>query len=229
MIKINEVFLSAQGEGPDVGVPTVFLRLSGCNVACKWCDTLYANEVKEILSVGVIANRVVDIDRYYSKRVYITGGEPLTQLEEVSQLVRSLVCKGYMCTIATNGTLPAPTWWRTVTWDVDMKCPSSGVSAFDRSWTVTGRKNRIKFVVADRHDLAFVLKTLSGLTGSDVPTLVVSPMIPQISVDNLSHPIVEMALMRNNWLQEVWHFGIQYNLRYSLQIHKVIFGAKKGV
>lgn len=240
MIKINEVFLSAQGEGLDVGTPTVFLRLSGCNVVCKWCDTKYANEVKEELSVDDVIRRVLDVDKYSSKRVYITGGEPLVQVEDVARLVSRLNCIEYDCTIATNGTLRAPSWWRTVTWDVDLKCPSSEVFKFDCSWWSVGPKNRIKFVVANRHDLAFVLKTLSDLLVSfnlaestrkeaNMPTLIVSPMISQIGTDDSIHPVVGMTLMRNNWLQEVWNFCIQYNLRYSLQIHKVIFGAKKGV
>ena len=217
MIKINEVFLSAQGEGPDSGIPTVFLRLSGCNVECKWCDSKYHTEVKETLSVEDLVKRVQDVDRYQSGRVYITGGEPLVQREFVAHLVYQLTQQKYDCTIATNGTLSTPSWWRLVTWDVDMKCPSSGVTKFEDSWVSVGRKNRVKFVVADRQDLNFVLTVLPDMKRVNAPTLLVSPMIPTVGTHT------------QNWLQEVWNFCVQYNLRYSLQIHKVIFGAKKGV
>lgn len=229
MIKVNELFNSLQGEGPDIGVSTVFLRLTGCNVACVWCDTKYAWQEGEELSIAEVVNRISEVDTFPSKRVYITGGEPLVQGVELGNLVKKLAYYGYTVTVATNGTLVPPDWWEYCIWDIDMKCPTSGVSVFNRSWATSGTHNRIKFVVADRHDLDFVLRMLPSLTGSRCPALIVSPMIPQSSSDNYINPVDRMALVKNNWLQEVWSFCIQYNLRYSLQIHKVIFGVKKGV
>ncbi len=219
-MKVNEIFLSLAGEGPDTGIPMIFVRLQGCNLVpgCLWCDTAYAlGEDGEDIDVDEIVRRVIEnVDTYHCNRVYLTGGEPL--IRDIKPLVRLLIHAGYWVTVATNGTLPRPPRWKRVLWDIDCKCPSSGVSMFDWSWSTVGQKNRLKFVVADQTDLNFVVDILPKLKGPLCPTLVVSPMNP-IGTDNMNRP----------WLQEVWDFCIKYNLRYSLQVHKVVFGNKKGV
>jgi 7-carboxy-7-deazaguanine synthase len=151
--------------------------------------------------------------------VYLTGGEPLVQ-KDLRELVMKLRQKDYSITIATNGTLPRPSWWRHTTWDIDYKCPSSGVNMFSSSWTVVGKKNRIKFVVADETDLECAAKHIRELRNPLNPTLIISPMIPLMQEDLTSG---------RAWLQRVWNFCCENNLRYSLQVHKVTFGNKKGV
>ncbi len=113
-----------------------------------------------------------------------------------------------------------PIWWKRVTWDIDVKCPSSGVDIFDFSWTSVGRKNRLKFVVSSETDLLFVVDKLEVLKGALQPTVLVSPMIP-LARDSLTG--------QREWFQNVWNICIRYNLRYSLQVHKVVFGNRKGV
>ena len=207
----EEICLGVREEKLSIEVTTY------CNSACLHCFAHAGISRRSSLPVGLVKEIIAEgYDTGY-RHLHITGGEPLVQREFVAHLVYQLTQQKYDCTIATNGTLSTPSWWRLVTWDVDMKCPSSGVTKFEDSWVSVGRKNRVKFVVADRQDLNFVLTVLPDMKRVNAPTLLVSPMIPTVGTHT------------QNWLQEVWNFCVQYNLRYSLQIHKVIFGAKKGV
>jgi len=229
-MRVNEVYLSIQGEGPDVGVPMVFLRLQGCNIACIWCDTKYSWRFEgEELGIDAVLSRITELDKFPAKRVYITGGEPLVQAKELGLLVQKLRAHGYVITIATNGTLPVPVWGQEVLWDVDIKCPSAGVKTplLQWSWVTIGEKNSLKFVVADENDLDFVLGVVPTLTGPLCPTLLVSPMIPVAPLEATCWRL--LGREPENWLQRVAEFAIQNNLRYSLQIHKVIWGNKRGV
>ena len=224
----NEIFLSCQGEGVDAGIPTVFVRFQKCNVACRWCDTKYAlGEGGEELTVDEIVARVVNADKYNCNRVYLTGGEPL--IRDISALVTNLKKIGYSITVATNGTLPRPSWWKKVLWDVDCKCTSSGVSVFDWSWSTIGRKNRIKFVVQDKDDLKFVIGMLPDLYGPLCSTILVSPVILPGWFPDREKGCLIVGDRVEDWLQTVWGFCIKYQLRYSLQVHKVVWGMKKGV
>jgi organic radical activating enzyme len=139
------------------------------------------------------------------------------QVVELHQLIKQL--RQYHYTIATNGTMPRPAWWKEVLWDIDCKCPSAEITVpFNYDWCHVGRKNRIKFVVADTRDLEFVRQMLTDLkfVSTLQPTLIVSPAIEGSSLDM-------------TWPQKVWEFCTINNLRFSLQIHKVLFGTKKGV
>jgi organic radical activating enzyme len=91
-MRVSEVFVSVQGEGPSLGRPAVFLRLSGCNLGCTWCDTKYAWYGGEELSVDVVAERVLDLLRRYRgvSLLVVTGGEPLLQSEELAELLARL-------------------------------------------------------------------------------------------------------------------------------------------
>ncbi|MCC6047067.1 MAG: 7-carboxy-7-deazaguanine synthase QueE [Desulfurococcaceae archaeon] len=91
-MRVSEVFVSVQGEGPSLGRPAVFLRLSGCNLSCTWCDTKYAWYGGEELSVDVVAERVLDLLRRYRgvSLLVVTGGEPLLQSEELAELLARL-------------------------------------------------------------------------------------------------------------------------------------------
>ena len=98
MLKINEIFYSLQGEGADVGLPTIFIRLTGCNLRCKYCDTEYAFYEGEEMEEEEIIGK---ISRWKCKRVCITGGEPL--LQDISKLIDLLMKKNYEVSIETNG------------------------------------------------------------------------------------------------------------------------------
>lgn len=227
-MKISEIFVSCQGEGPDCGLPAVFVRLRGCNVRCKWCDTPYALNFRDDLDtplesvIDKIKSLTKDSDIGY---VIITGGEPLLQADEVYKLIKYLHRDFYFA-IETNGTQPVPVWWREAGWDVDRKCPSSGVNGFLIKWGFMGRNHcRVKFVVYDEQDLEFVLRELKE------SAVFHNPLSP--------HVLISPAIRREwlttaddrcqAWLQKVWNFCVENNLRYSLQVHKVVFGERRGV
>ncbi len=224
---VNEIFSSIQGEGPNCGMPAVFVRLQGCNLTCKWCDTKYSwGPEGRVMSVDNVLDLVV-VKAKKTKFVIITGGEPLIQELDVRKLTGKLQELGFRSAIETNGTLAKPEWWQRVIWDIDFKCPSSGVKeAFDHSWLDTGWGNRVKFVVADKRDLGFVEERLTMFEEPLSPTVIVSPMLPANFNANTAG---DGVCMINEWLREVWNFCVHYSLRYSLQVHKVVWGNQKGV
>ncbi len=223
-LKVNEIFLSCQGEGQNAGLPTWFIRLQGCNLwpdsCCKWCDTAYAQkaEAKDMSLLEMFDKfRTSGTDRFC-----ISGGEPLHHAD-LYDLVNELVHHRHPVEIFTNGTLPMPYWHRQVQWTIDYKCPSSGVYLFDDSWLEVNSGSAIKFVVADRKDLIFAASTIASMDKCKAKILV-SPMIPVVDIwtpDGMAR--------QQGWMQEVWNFCVENNVRYSLQTHKVVFGNKRGV
>jgi len=223
-VKVNEIFYSLSGEGIHAGIPTVFIRLAGCNLAvqgtpCSFCDTSYAwkPEDGEEMSIDEVLERV----RKYRDGGWalLTGGEPLYQADSVFELVQKLKSAGYFVEIETNGSIEPPEWYRLVdSWSADIKCPSSGVRGVSKlSWLGTREEDQIKFVVANEEDLSFVKRTL--MRRSFRPQILVSPVANTDGV----------GLWDKVWLQEVAEFCKEQNLRYSLQQQKVIWGDKRGV
>lgn len=215
-MKINEVFTSIQGEGANTGFPTTFVRFQGCNLVpgCVWCDTKYARRSGgQELSIADVVSKIKTPD------VCITGGEPLSHYDDLTDLVVVLLENNRDVEIFTNGTLPPPVWVDEVQWCVDIKCPSAKVRKHSlvSEWvSVLAPTDVIKFVVGTEQDLMFVKKTLPSLT-SFLGDVVISPMI-------LGDVFVETS-----WLKIVWDFCIKHDARFGLQLHKVIFGNKRGV
>ena len=214
-MKVNEIFVSLQGEGLNTGLPTTFIRLHGCNLSCGWCDTPEAKGIRPYTckTIQEIADAVT------VNRVCITGGEPLLQQGPLGTLVQQLVNRGRRIEVFTNGTIAIPEWAGLVSWVVDVKCPSTGlrVLTYPLKWLPFMTSSSVlKFTVADERDLTYVLDTLK--TARTQGTVIVSPVIVQ---DNF--------IWRRMWLQRVWGFCVEHNLRYGLQIHKAVFGNKKGV
>ena len=219
-LKVNEIFRSLQGEGPDACKPATFLRLQGCNLRCSWCDT------KDSLSEGAliyeVGSLVEELSAYGLDFLVLTGGEPLIQSDALALLIQLLWerSKGNIrIAIQTNGTLPIPFWWLKAIWDIDRKCPSSGMSGmFNSEWCSLGReRSRLKFVVQDDEDLDYVTKALREpeLKHKKAPEIILSPVI-LFEHDRL-------------WSQKVWAYCVKNNLRMSLQAHKIVFGNKRGV
>ena len=213
---LNEIFLSIQGEGINSGLPTVFIRTQLCNLKCKWCDTKYAlGEGGKEMSIEEI---VKEVGKYDCKEVYITGGEPLVQEEELSKLVTELCLKDYKIRIATNGSI-LPTrpklWASSAGWDIDIKCPSSGEAGKSEELWFYELDAQIKFVVQDQEDLRFTKEILDRHKASQVGKWI--------------SPVTDGVNIERKWLQEVAEFCIKENVRYSLQLHKILWGNRKGV
>jgi 7-carboxy-7-deazaguanine synthase len=231
-MKINNIFYSLQGEGPYQGVPMVFVRTQGCNLipGCSFCDTTEArdaNRGKEMARLDIVdeVGRQCGFSR--SSWVCITGGEPLWQRDELEELVRLLKNESYKVTIETNGSFPVPGWYGLVdSWSADIKCPSTGVCGTSKEdWFKTRIYDQVKFVVGDTDDLVFARQVIRRHM-ADSPTILVSPS---------SYLLINKEQLRieefwsKEWLQEVAEFCKEEKVRLSLQLHKIIWGNKKGV
>lgn len=208
MLKINSIYESIQGEGIDQGKPTTFIRFSGCNLKCSWCDTSYHNEGK-MMSVSEI---VSEVGKYKNRHIYITGGEPLMQIynPDFKKLIKELIFI-YDIRLATNGTIELPNYLENyVYFDIDCKCPSSGISYddFNLDMLDISGNSSLKFVVKDDKDLEFVDSVLKDDRIKESSAVkIISPCLPNSP----------------EFLQKVWKFAIEHQIRFSYQIHKLIF------
>ncbi|NIP30123.1 MAG: radical SAM protein [Candidatus Dadabacteria bacterium] len=213
-MKVSEIFYSIQGEGVEVGYPTVFLRLFACDLRCSWCDTMYAVVGKDFKNLE-IEDILNEIYNYNCKRVCITGGEPLIQKEDVEKITRILIEKGYTVILETSGhkSLPEVFSDEKCIVSMDCKCPSSGMEKrMDFSlYEKLLAKDQLKFVIKDKIDYEYAKNILKKykikasiifqpVHGSDLPWLAES-----ILKENIS------------------------NVRVIPQIHKIIWGNRKGV
>ena len=229
-IQVSEVFKSLQGEGICAGLPTVFVRLAGCNLypnGCSFCDTPYAQggNGKRMDPAEVL--REVERLSNGCRRVSVTGGEPLYQTTELLDLVDRLKFREYFVEVFTNGTLyPGDCFSLADSWVVDIKCPSSGVAdkCLKELWLETVRDcDLVKFVVIDVRDLDFVTETLK-LNKPRAP-VTLSPMVPNCPNSQFG----EVLMSQRKWLRTVWEFCVEHNYRFSFQVHKLVFGNRRGV
>ena len=155
-LKINEIFASLQGESTYSGLPFVFIRFSGCDLRCSYCDTKYAYLAGKYFTVPEILLRV---KKFGLKNVLITGGEPLLQ-EGVAELTRALLDLGFTTLIETNGAHSLGGLPREARYIVDMKTPSSGMShrMHPAVPDEIGMKDELKFVLGNRKDYDFAKK-----------------------------------------------------------------------
>ena len=147
---ICEIFYSIQGESTYSGLPCVFIRTSGCNLRCSYCDTRYAYQGGIDVSVADI---LAQVRSYKCRLVEITGGEPLLQ-ENLNLLVRSLLEDGYEVLLETNGSLSVESVDPRVVKIMDLKCPDSGMSqriCWENLQHLTGH-DQVKFVLSSRRD-----------------------------------------------------------------------------
>jgi 7-carboxy-7-deazaguanine synthase len=157
-MRITEIFRSIQGESTYAGLPCVFVRLTGCNLRCAWCDTAYAFHGGSPMSLEEVVARVAELSGPASspRLVELTGGEPLLQPESVP-LAERLVADGYTVLIETSGERFVGTLPQAVVKIVDVKCPDSGeFGTFHMdNLRALDAKDEIKFVVASRQDYEF--------------------------------------------------------------------------
>lgn len=154
-LKINEIFYSLEGEGQWQGYPTIFIRLSGCNLKCSWCDTQHTGAIDS--DYGLVID---EISQYPCNRVKVTGGEPLIQDNHIRGLIKVLKDNGYIVALETNGTIfDYVAFQRADLICMDIKTPSSGEqSKFDViSRTYKNFKDKVEFklVISETRDLEF--------------------------------------------------------------------------
>lgn len=218
MLRISEIFLSIQGESSQVGKPSVFIRLQGCNLRCEWCDTQYARKKNSSESMELTNREIFDrIKDYGINYVTITGGEPLTQEKYLLELMQMLIKDDFIVSIETNGSISLENIPKQVIKVMDVKCPSSRMSKqnkFDNFDYLTN-KDEIKFVVADNEDLKYVEEIFQKYKLSKyVNEIIISP------VENKINP---------QFVAE-WILENRFPMRLQLQMHKILWPDKtKGV
>ena len=223
---ITEIFKSIQGEGTRAGLPCVFVRLTGCNLRCTWCDTAYAFHGGTKYSVEEVLQRVRAVAGEGAGRiplVEITGGEPLLQ-PETPALAEELLAQGLTVMIETSGERFTGVLPREVIKIVDVKCPDSGeADTFDMAnLDAVDRKDEIKFVISSRRDYEFARDfTLRHELAGRVGQVLYSPVFPD--------PAGKWPGLDARELTE-WILADGLPVRLGLQLHKFIWDpAMKGV
>jgi 7-carboxy-7-deazaguanine synthase len=228
---ITEIFKSIQGEGTRAGLPCIFVRLTGCNLRCTWCDTAYAFHGGKKMSVEEVRGRVDDLARRSAggrgretvPLVELTGGEPLLQ-EEIYPLAENLLAAGYTVMIETSGERNIGRLPEEVIKIVDVKCPDSGEpDSFEMSNLVALTENdEVKFVLSTRRDYEFAREFTRrhGLLGK-VREVLFSPVFED---PEGKWPGLEPRLLAE------WILADGLPVRLGLQLHKFIWDpATKGV
>jgi 7-carboxy-7-deazaguanine synthase len=229
---ITEIFKSIQGEGIRAGVPCVFVRLTGCNLRCTWCDTTYAFHDGKKMAVDEVLVRVNELagrtgnalaTSAWVPLVELTGGEPLLQ-QEIYTLAQKLLAAGYTVLIETSGERFVGRLPREVIKIVDVKCPDSGeADTFEeRNLEVLDEKDEVKFVIASRQDYEFAREfTARHRLAEQVRAVHFSPVFED--------PEGKWPGLRPRLLAE-WILADGLPVRLGLQLHKFVWDpATKGV
>jgi len=204
-MKVNEIFYSLQGEGITTGYPTVFIRLTGCNLRCTYCDTVYAYEEGREMSVNEIADRVKDYGAHY---ICITGGEPLLQKAELKMLL-SLLGK-HTVTVETNGSVAVGDLdFSYCRFAMDIKTPGSGMDEHTdfSNLEYLNKNDEIKFIIGSRTDYDFAREIIEKYNLEGKVLVTFSPVFG-LQPRYLAQWVLEDKL---------------YLVRVQLQLHKYIW------
>ncbi len=208
-MKVNEIFSSIQGEGVTIGIPTTFIRLTGCNLRCRWCDTKYAYEDGEELDILGILTRVREMG---NEQVCITGGEPLVQ-PETPKLIDKLVEQGYLVTLETNGSrsIEPLLCSNSLMISMDVKCPGSGehTKMEFSNIEMLSPSDQIKFIIAHRADYEYAAGVMKE--HGPVCNIVMTPVDGK-DLKELAEWVLEDGL----------------NVRVLPQLHKIIWGNERA-
>lgn len=209
-MKVNEIFYSLQGEGLLVGTPSIFLRTTGCNLRCTYCDTTYAYYKGTEMSISEILKQ---LKIFSSTHVCITGGEPLLQ-KDLPTLLDRLQENHYRICLETNGSIDIKKYLekQLLMISLDIKCPSSGSHKKMVMQNISSltRKDQIKFIIKNKVDYNYAKKILQRYTP---PCAVFFQPVWGANPKKLASWILDDALP----------------VRLSLQLHKIIWGTKRGV
>lgn len=211
-LRVNEVFYSIQGESTYAGRPCVFVRLTGCNLRCRWCDTAYAFHEGELRSVEQVLEQV---RAYKCPLVEITGGEPLLQ-EEVYPLMARLLLEGYEILIETGGSLSVDRLDPRVVKILDLKAQGSGMDPHNNldNLRYLDKKDQIKFVVADRRDYEWAKRVMAEHTLAEKAQVLFSPVVGELRPGELAE----------------WLLADRLDARLQIQLHKYLWDpARRGV
>ncbi|MCB1886509.1 MAG: 7-carboxy-7-deazaguanine synthase QueE [Rhodocyclaceae bacterium] len=209
-LRLTEIFLSLQGESTRVGLPTVFVRLTGCPLRCRWCDTAYAFEGGETVALETVLARVAAFE---VPTVCVTGGEPLAQ-SACLPLLTALCDAGHSVSLETSGAIDISAVDPRVSRIMDLKAPGSGEVAANRldNLRLLGPGDELKIVLADETDYIWARTRIDADDLAGRCTVLLSPVAGELSPDDLADWIIRDRLP----------------VRMQLQLHKLIWGNQPG-
>ncbi len=209
-LRLTEIFFSLQGEAARAGLPTVFVRLTGCPLRCAWCDTTYSFSGGEPATIDSILARVA---KYPARQVCVTGGEPLAQ-KECLLLLSALCDAGYEVSLETSGALDIAGVDARVARVMDLKAPASGECDKNRweNLDLLTPRDEIKIVVAARADYEWARELIRERRLNALCPVLLSPAQGLVDPTALAEWILEDGL----------------DVRFQLQLHKLLWGSAKG-
>jgi 7-carboxy-7-deazaguanine synthase len=210
-LKVYEIFYSLQGESSRVGLPTVFVRLTGCPMRCTYCDTEYAFSGGSNIEVAMILSQV---QSFGTKYVTVTGGEPLAQ-KECHDLLKSLCDAGFDVSLETGGAMDIALVDARVSVILDIKTPGSNEEKNMRwlNLDYIKAKDEIKFVLCGRADYDWAKQKIGELNLSEKCPILFSPSYSELIASDLAK----------------WILADQLPVRMQVQLHKILWGEKPGV
>jgi len=210
MLKITEIFHSLQGEARQAGLPTVFVRLTGCPLRCSYCDSEYAFHGGEWMHFDSL---IETIGQFGTRHVCVTGGEPLAQKRCAEFLVR-LCDEGFAVSLETSGAMDIRLADQRVSRVMDLKTPGSGEAdrnLWDNLQALTPH-DQVKFVICSRADYEWAREQLAAHGLADRCEVLFSPSWGQVNAAELAE----------------WILADQLPVRFQLQLHKVLWGDARG-
>jgi 7-carboxy-7-deazaguanine synthase len=209
-LRVSEIFHSLQGESSRAGLPTVFVRLTGCPLRCTWCDTEYAFGGGETMTLGDV---LTEVAQYGARYVCVTGGEPLAQ-KACLPLLAALCDAGYSVSLETSGALDISGVDRRVSRIMDLKAPGSG-EADKNLWDNLARldaRDEIKIVLVDEADYEWAKSVLAARRLDEICPVLLSPVAGRLDPKRLAE----------------WVLRDRLPVRVQLQLHKIIWGSERG-
>jgi 7-carboxy-7-deazaguanine synthase len=209
-IRISEIFFSLQGETSRMGLPTTFVRLTGCPLRCSWCDTAYAFSGGRRMALAEI---LAQVDAHPARQVCVTGGEPLAQ-PGVLPLMQRLCDQGYDVSLETSGALDIAAVDARVLRVLDLKAPSSGEVAKNRweNLACLTPRDEIKIVIANREDYDWAKARMREHRLAERCGVLFSPVAPTLAPRDLAE----------------WILADGLHVRFQMQLHRLIWGNMHG-
>lgn len=209
-LRISEIFYSLQGESKSVGMPTVFIRLTGCPLRCQYCDTSYAFSGGEMTS---IADIIAQVEQYKTRYITVTGGEPLAQ-PACLELLKQLADKDYIVSLETSGALDVSQVDPRIVKVMDLKTPASAEESRNlyTNLPYLEAKDQLKFVICNAEDYAWSKDKLDEYQLDKQCEVLFSPSMGEQDPTELAE----------------WILRDQLPVRFQLQLHKILWGNSPG-
>lgn len=209
-LRITEIFYSLQGEANTVGIPTIFIRLTGCPLRCQYCDTAYAFHGGNTMTINDIFS---EIKKYKTNYITVTGGEPLAQ-KNCYELLKLLCDANYNVSLETSGAIDVSDVDTRVVKVIDVKTPGSHEETKNRfeNFQYLQAHDQIKFVICNRHDYEWSKQILEQFQLTQHATILFSPSHEELDAKELAD----------------WILADGLKVRFQIQLHKYLWGNEKG-